>query len=133
MNTNARGSRMRPSSSRRGGDRRGRVAFLDDELDLRRVVATPGSVSAAPRSSRTRSATNGRLRAAGLSAAQARIALLTSGRSAVSEDDEHERGQHEREEQELDDAAEAAAAATTAPSAVAAVAVAARRLVASGT
>ena len=57
-----------------------------------------GSVRAAPRSSRTMSATNGRLRAAGLSAAQPRTAELTTGRSAVSGDDQHDRGQDERED-----------------------------------
>ena len=71
------------------------------------------------------SATNGSFSAAGLSAAHDRIAVLTTGRSAVSADDEDERGQDEREEQELDQPADAAAAA--APSRAVAALVADRR------
>ena len=65
-------------------DRRGGVAALDDELHLCRIGrgAAGSWPSRCPRA--TMSLTNGIESAAGLSAAQPRIALLTSGRRAVS-------------------------------------------------
>ena len=67
----------------------------------------PASVIAGPRSSRTMSATNASSSAAGLSAAQPRIALLTSGRRAVSATSSTIAGEDQREDQELEEAADA--------------------------
>ena len=104
---------MRPLGAQAVGDGRRRIALLDHELDLGWGRSTPGWVSAVPRSSRTMSATNGRRSAAGLSSAHDRIALLTTGRSAVKRDEQHDPGQEDGEQQEPDEPAEAAAATAT--------------------
>ena len=91
-----------------------------------------GSVRESPRSSRTRSATNGRLSAAGLSAAQRQDRVVDQRPQRGQGDEQHEAGEDEGEQEELDDAAEAATATATAPTAAVAVAAPARRLVGLG-
>ena len=109
----------------------GRVALLDQELDLLGVVGhglgERGAEVLADEVGDERQVERGR-------------AVGRPGEDRVVDerpqrgqgDEQHEGGQHEREEQELDDPAEAAAATATAPTAVAAVAVPARRLVGLG-
>ena len=69
-----------------------------------------GRVMAVPMSSSTMSLTNGIESAAGLSLAQPRTALLTSGRRAVSRTSEDDPAEHEGEDEELDEAAQATTA-----------------------
>ena len=102
---------MRPSDAEPGPDRGGRVTVLDDEFDLGRSRTEAGVVSAAPRSSRTRSFTNGSCRAAGFSAAQDRTVVLKIGPQGRQRHDHDDRREDEGEDEELDQAHRAVRAA----------------------
>ncbi len=127
MKTNARASRDQALLLEPGRDGRGRVAVLDDELDLLgvgrdRLGQGRAEVLADDVGDEWQPS------AAGLSAAQARIALLTRGRSAVSATTRTSPARTQREHQELDEPDDPAPAAPAPSPAVAAVAVTARRL-----
>ncbi len=130
MNTNARSSVMRSSSSRR-------VAMVPAVSPSRTVNSTwagsvdAGVVSAAPRSSFTRSATNSMLQRRGIVRGPGQDGGVEQRPKGGQRDDEDEPRQHEREDEELDDAHDPAAAPTVTPARTTVVATT-RRLVGLG-